>query len=436
MTKTRIEWADTVWNPVTGCTPVSPGCAHCYARAMARRLAGRCGYPADEPFRVTLHPERLEEPLQWKKPRRVFVGSMSDIFHKEVPDKFLDRIFAVIALCPQHTFLILAKRPERMRLYLTNASRPFAIQKAMDEISVDLASKSISEEWRPVPGYEGSYEVSNHGRVRRVGGGSTKGRRNLEGILRPRATRGGYRSVCFSMEAQLNQVRINRLVLEAFAGPPPFPDAEARYLNGNPTDNRIVNLCWGSKKDNMADASRHGTAGVWMKGRAKFTPDQVAEIRDLRAKGMKLDDIAAKFNTNRKHISAICLGRKYRPSTIPWPLPNVWIAVTAEDQQRANERVPLLLQIPAAVRFVSVEPMLETVDLSSWLPCLDWVICGCETGPQARPMEADWVRDLRDECTAAGVPFFLKAMRVDGRVVKLPELDGRKWDQVPKRGDV
>jgi len=118
------------------------------------------------------------------------------------------------------------------------------------------------------------------------------------------------------------------------------------------------------------------------------------------------------------------------PETL-WPLPNLWLGVTAEDQQRANERVSLLLQIPAAVRFVSVEPMLEAVDLSSWLPSIDWVICGCETGPQARPMEVDWARSLRNECQEAGVPFFLKAMRVDGKVVKLPLLDGRIWNQVP-----
>ena len=82
---TKIEWATETWNPVTGCTPISEGCANCYAKRMSKRLAGRCGYPADDPFRVTLHPERLDEPLKWKKPRRVFVCSMGDLFHPDVP---------------------------------------------------------------------------------------------------------------------------------------------------------------------------------------------------------------------------------------------------------------------------------------------------------------------------------------------------------------
>ncbi|MEW6044989.1 MAG: DUF5131 family protein [Bacillota bacterium] len=461
MGQTKIEWATDVWNPVTGCTPVSEGCANCYAKRMAHRLRGRFGYPADDPFRVTLHPERLEEPMRWKKPRRVFTGSMTDLFHEEVPDDFLDHIFAVMALCPQHTFLLLTKRPERMRSYLANASRPFAVQKTMDGISIDLATKpATKEEWRAVLGYEGFYEVSDHGRVRRVGGG-TKGRRTPEGILRPRATRGGYYSVCLSLGAQVRQVRINRLVLEAFVGPPPSPDAEARHRNGDRTDNRIENLCWGSKKDNMADASRHGTAGVWAKSQAKFTAEQVAEIRDLRAKGLKLDDIAAQYGTTRKHISAICLGHKYRLPAIPWPLSNVWLGVTAENQARADERIPILLQIPAAVRFVSVEPMLGPVELSEYLSpkfyaseekpaplgintkpyraarlrgAISWVICGVETGPNRRSVSLDDIRLLRDQAVAAGVPFFLKSAEIDGRMVKMPKLDGRTWDEAPEVG--
>jgi len=272
MATSKIEWLASdgmpgmTWNPVTGCTPISPGCAHCYARAMARRLAGRCGYPADEPFRVTAHPERALDPLHWRKPRRIFISSMGDLFHEEVPTEFLDRIMAVVAMMQEHTFIALTKRPDRMLEYFADPSRRLEIHR-----------------WW--------------------------------------CTGGMYRAQC-----------------------------------------------------------DHG------------------EI----------------------------------PETL-WPLPNLWLGITAEDQQRANERIPVLLQTPAAVRFVSVEPMLESVDLSPWLRSLDWVICGCETGPQARPMEVDWVRDLRDQCQEAGVPFFLKAMRVDGKVVKLPELDGRKWNQVPER---
>ena len=123
MQTTKIEWAEAAWNPVTGCTPVSAGCANCYARRMAQRLRGRCGYPADEPFRVTLRPDRLDEPLHWHKPRRVFVCSMGDLFHPDVPDEFIDQVFAAMALCPQHTFLVLTKRPEGMRQVLADQDR-------------------------------------------------------------------------------------------------------------------------------------------------------------------------------------------------------------------------------------------------------------------------------------------------------------------------
>jgi len=121
---TRIEWTDVSWNPVTGCSKVSRGCQFCYAERMAKRLAGRGGYPAENPFAVTLHPERLDEPLHWRKPRRVFVCSMGDLFHKDVPSGFITEVFAVMALCPQHTFQVLTKRPERMAEYLADEDLP------------------------------------------------------------------------------------------------------------------------------------------------------------------------------------------------------------------------------------------------------------------------------------------------------------------------
>ena len=148
--ETGIEWTDVTWNPVVGCTPVSSGCLNCYAARMSRRLEAMgkpeyqprhvlavLGTPYDphEPAKVTriaevragrpvftgdvrLVPERLTDPMRWKKPRRVFVNSMSDLFHEAVPFEFIDRVFAVMALCPQHTFQVLTKRPERMAEYL------------------------------------------------------------------------------------------------------------------------------------------------------------------------------------------------------------------------------------------------------------------------------------------------------------------------------
>lgn len=113
------RWWKESWNPVTGCTPVSAGCDHCYAKAVATtRLRGVGGYPADEPFRVTVHEDRMDKPLRWTKPRRVFVNSMSDLFHDDVPSETIDAIFATMWACPQHTFIICTKRPERMLDYM------------------------------------------------------------------------------------------------------------------------------------------------------------------------------------------------------------------------------------------------------------------------------------------------------------------------------
>ena len=231
MTKTAIEWTDEVWNPVTGCSKVSQGCKHCYAERVFPRP-----YPGRAFTDVAMHPDRLAAPLHWRKPRRVFVNSMSDLFHDVVPDEFIDQVFAAMSAAPSHTFQVLTKRPERARDYLA--------RRAM-------------------------------------------------------------------------------------------------------------------------------------------------------------------------------------------PLPNVWLGVSIEDQETADYRIPLLLRTPAAVRWISAEPLLGPVDLGnlpsvsgigryldslsnagredSDLPTkLDWVVAGGESGPHARPTHPEWLRALRDDCDAAGVPFFFK----------------------------
>ena len=117
---TKIQWTDESWNPISGCDPNdgnrSEGCKNCYARRMVQRLRGRYGYPKDDPFRVTFHPDRLEQPLKWKKPRRIFVCSMGDLFHKYVGIDFIKDIFQIIA-GTKHIYLILTKRPERMESF-------------------------------------------------------------------------------------------------------------------------------------------------------------------------------------------------------------------------------------------------------------------------------------------------------------------------------
>jgi protein gp37 len=301
--KSRIEWTEATWNPTTGCDRVSPGCDHCYAMTLAPRLKAmgskryqRDGDPATSGpgFGLTLHSDTLDLPLRWTKPRRIFVNSMSDLFHDQVPDEFIAEVFAVMALAPSHTFQVLTKRHGRMRSLL--ASKRFAV------------------------------------------------------------------------------------------------------LVGNRISKRDV------------------------------------------------------------YVRAPAL-----------PLPNVCLGVSVEDQKWADIRIPALLDTPAAVRWLSMEPLLGPVDLHAkdtrtfgprWLPAiahgvnspnhragdgssigglykamygpnLDWVVVGGESGLASRPMQIDWARTLRDQCTSAGVPFFFKQW--GGRTPKANgrELDGRTWDEYP-----
>lgn len=251
--KTGIEWADSTWNPITGCDKVSPGCDRCYAETFAERWRGTPEHYFANGFDVQLRPNKLDLPLRWTRRRKVFVNSMSDLFHDKVPDEYIARVFAVMALAPQHTFQVLTKRHGRMRSLLS---------------SDDFRSE----------------------------------------------------------------------VTQTFVG-------------------------WAVEDLSLKTGHLESATGDW------------------------------------------------------WPLPNVWLGVSAEDQQRADLRIPALLDTPAAVRFVSAEPLLGPINLHTdpieagspfWGSQLDWVIVGGESGPGARPMHPDWARSLRDQCVAAGVPFLFK----------------------------
>lgn len=286
MANTKIEWADKVWNWMTGCSPVSEGCDHCWAKRMANRLKGRYGYLRDDPFKVTIHPERFIEPMSWRKHRYIFVCSMGDMFHDDVPSEIIQIAFDRMAFFDQHTYLLLTKRPHRM----------------LDEILI-------------------------------------------------------WKEYCTTLG-------------------------------------------------------------------------------------------------------------------LPFPTPNVWLGASVENQRTADERIPIFLQIPAVKHFVSVEPMLGFVNIpwpDGWpskVSYIDWIICGGETGPKARPMHPDWVESLRDQCQTAGVPFFFKqwgewtvdyehpshiimrdgthesitqanccsgvAIRRVGKKKAGNLLDGREWNEFPK----
>lgn len=280
MGDSKIEWTDATWNAVRGCTKISPGCKNCYASTFAERWRGVPGHAYEQGFDLRLVPEKLEEPLHWKKPRRIFVNSMSDLFQEGVPFEFVDKVFAVMALSPQHTFQVLTKRAERMREYFES-----------------------------------------------------------DGI------------------------------------------AEA-YYRGEACAEWLYSIGRGSNAD--------------------------------------IDAVCAIHNTpNGVHAFA----------------PNVHLGVSVENQQYADERIPLLLQTPAAKRFVSYEPALGAVDFCSvnvdrglmanvliryndhpfgsmLTPDarIDWIIVGGESGPGARPFNVQWARDIVQQCKASGVACFVKQL--------------------------
>lgn len=277
---TGIEWTDATWNPVTGCSVVNSGCTHCYATRLAggrlRNHPSRAGltlYGVAGPIwtgEVRFNRQWIEQPLRWKRPRRIFVCTHGDLFHESVPDEWIDNVFAMMALSPRHIFQVLTKRPGRMREYQNRELRAFA--ESIGEVRIDLA-------------------------------------RN--------------------------------------------------------------------------------------------------------------------------------------------PVPNVWLGVSVEDQQWADEWIHVLLDTPAAIRFLSIEPLLGPVHLvGNALPSkgwnghnrvvfrgVDWVIAGGESGPGARPMDPAWVRRIREDCRRARVPLYFKrwgeTSRASGRL-----LDGVLWNRFPFTSDI
>jgi len=155
MANTKIPYVDTSWNPVTGCTKTAVGCKHCWAEGMAKRQRGRNGYDADEPFRVTLRPERLGQPLSWRKPRRVAVCFMGDLFHKDVPFEFILKAFAVMLATPWHTYLLFTKRPQRMAEFYewwidqATCRRYATLQDGMaqDALEIDESHWARADQW-------------------------------------------------------------------------------------------------------------------------------------------------------------------------------------------------------------------------------------------------------------------------------------------------
>jgi hypothetical protein len=211
------------------------------------------------------------------------------------------------------------------------------------------------------------------------------------------------------------------------------------HLDGNPRNNRLSNLRWGSQADNWEDRLRHGNGRVY----AKLTLEQVAEIRLGISNGESAVSLAAKFGVSDTQIRNIRSGRQWiSGAALPWPLPNVLFGVTAENQEQADIRIPKLLEIPAAVRWVSFEPLLGTMKIDKYLRCqdcgytradmglmmdhhlcknptptIDWAVVGAESGPHARAMDIGWALGLKLQCVQAGTPFFMKQICQGGKKI-------------------
>jgi protein gp37 len=457
MGKTGISWTDMTWGPVTGCSKVSPGCAHCYAETVTQRYAGRPGWPAEflpwtpenAERNVVLHPERLDAPLHWRKPRRVFVNSMSDLFHEQVPDEFIAAIFGVMAAAPQHAYQILTKRPERMREWCSRDDVPAKIDTMAEVARHGLIAEVFAPEAdAEIAGWPG-YFITNKGRVlsdRTRAGKRSDGRHELKPMLGDE----GHSRVMLQVEGRSTRPLVHRLVLETFDRAPRVGE-QGCHIDRDATNNARWNVHWGSQEDNWADSKRHGTRRRY----SKLTPENIVEIRDGSASGESFASLGRRFDVSATQIRNVVRGEQWSPEYVPtWPLESVWLGVSVENQHWADERIPILLATPAAVRFLSCEPLLGPINLSRYLdwrcpthgsvnahasftcdedctPDIAWIIAGGESGPRARPCDLDWLRSLRDQCQANSVAFHLKQLggrRPGGTAL----LDGVEWKEFPK----
>jgi protein gp37 len=514
-TTTGISWCDATWNVVVGCTKVSQGCRFCYAKTLhdlrhKAYLAGKLQNMPQyaEPFeRVQLMPDRLTWPLSLRKPHRIFVNSVSDLFHEDVPDEFIDRVFAVMALAPRHTFQVLTKRPARMQAYLSDQETPGRVMKAADRMIVALAIARMGpERFAPIDGFLG-YLISDRGFVYSENGseacvrclapfpddapankcycsakcrsaddydrrmGRLPDRAPTMRRMRPDSGEDGHQRVTLYADGTPHRALVHRLVLQHFVGFGAAGD-QGCHRDGDPTNNALPNLRWGDQASNWADRKRHGNG----RSHSILSLRQVEEIKSfLKARATKAS-LAESFGVSDTLISAIEKGTVWA-DRVDWPLPNCWAGVSVENQAAADERIPLLLHTPAAVRWLSCEPLLGPVDLSEWFETLDrdragllddpmgasllqsaidegrgeaptlgerlnWVVVGGESGSSKqhpRPMHPDWARSLRDQCVDAGVPYHFKqwgdyltfdaaspCLRTDG-VEHFARVDGREY---------
>lgn len=478
MAETSIEWTDKVWNVTRGCSRVSPGCGGargvggCYAERQAARFSGP-GQPYEGLVeigkqgprwtgRMRFVAEKLTEPLGWSRSTRVFVDSMSDLFHDGVSKEEIAAVYGVMAACPDHVFQVLTKRSTRMRECLSDPDMRDLIDTMRHVAQAGrIVERFAPEREAPIDGWPG-YFVTSTGRVMSSRGSETcvwcgaklggiakqiycsgqcrskadYGRRTgrwsqPSGTRRQMATdacpMGHARVMMYSDSGEPSKHLVSRLVLEAFDRKA-VGEEQACHITGDASNNALWNLRWGSQASNWDDSKRHGTR----RRHFKLTKSQVDEIRQRSADGASATSLGVHFGISDTQVRNIVSGRQWSPEYAPiWPLPQAWEGVSVESPEYLS-RIDDLRATPAAVRFLSLEPLLAdlgTIDLTG----IHWVIAGGESGPGARQMHPDWVRSIRDQCAAAGVPFFFKQhggvlKKKTGRV-----LDGRTHDAMPAR---
>ena len=453
---TKIQWTDASWNPIrarnnaTGkvgwhCVHKSAGCAGCYAEGFNMRLGTGLPFkPASErDVTIFLDDRMLTQPLRWRRSRMIFVCSMTDLFADFVSDDMIDKVFAVMALAPAHTFQVLTKREDRMLEYCSHPMTAFRIAKAKAAIT---GAPNGPEEVRAIDGFPG-YLVSSHGHV------YSEKRKKIR--LKPEASEQGHLRVSLFRDGgprRGERILVHRLVLSAFSGPPPSNESQGRHLDGNPSNNAVGNLIWGDQVENWKDSKAHGNFRRY----SKLTPEQVDQIRARGESGESATSISKDFPVSDTQVRNIIDGKQWAiDPPIGWPLKNCWLGVSTENQEWADKRIPALLATPAAKRFVSYEPALGPVDFRrvqrfketpkefidaltgnfwtdqiglpnpdpSWdwpgrVPRddhgevrnrhLNWIIVGGESGKVARDVE--WARSAIRQCKAADVACFVKQM--------------------------
>lgn len=424
--KTGIQWCDATWNPIRGCSRVSEGCRNCYAEVVAARFSGP-GQAYEGLARRTSKGEarwtgkimfvekHLEDPLRWREPRRIFVNSMSDLFHEDVTDEQIDRIFAVMGLADRHQFQVLTKRPQRMLEYVSEPGRCCAIARAIARIRNRRPRKDLENReakgraprsGRRLPEGIGSRSLQEGPRgmddSSGVPGGLGNARREADERL---GASGGVGSSARSDSARdydqsPERTEERQRPVESRTGDV-FGTAPSRA--GRPSGSEDSSQGITASEDAHYRGGRSGNPGVATTG---SSGEGLGGTVRNEAEGNFGDLLPENLETH-----------------LAWALPNVWLGVSVENQAAADERIPILLDTPAVVRFISAEPLLGPLDLAgyddgTWWndndvetdKRLDWVIVGGESGAHARPCDVEWIRDIVKQCAEAKVPCFVKQM--------------------------